>query len=587
MRKTKIVCTIGPASDSEPVIRSLIQSGMNVARFNFSHGTHESHLKTFQIIRRVREELNLPVATLLDTKGPEVRLGKFENGTVELMKGATFILTTEPVVGNEKMVSVSYPRLPEDLKPGDRVLIDDGLIELKVLSIDGARIECIVQNPGVVKSNKGVNLPGVTLSMPYISDRDRADIAFGVQTGFDFIAASFTRSADDILQLRELLSSLGGAHIKIIAKIENADGVNNIDDILRVSDGAMIARGDMGVEIPLEDVPVIQKLIIKKVLRHGKHVITATQMLESMTTNPRPTRAEAADVANAIYDGTSAIMLSGETAAGQYPVLSVQTMATIAERTENDINYLNRFLTMDPNRSSNVTAAIAHATVSTANELDAAAIIAITTSGTTARAVSRFRPFIPIVACVCHSFTYRQLALSWGVTPVLIDVIDNTDELIDFAVKKAHEAKIVHRGDLVVIAAGLPTHVPGSTNLLKVHIVGDTLVEGTGIGEKVVSAPLCVAKNEQEALLNFKQNDILVMSEISETLSGIIKKASGLVLEQENGASQAALALAKKAGIPVLTGARKAMRILKSGTVVTLDPVQGVVRSISRADSIK
>lgn len=473
MRKTKIVCTLGPATNDPAVVEELIKSGMNVARFNFSHASHEEHKKRFDEFVAVRDRLGFPVATMLDTKGPEVRVRKFREGSVELKQGQTFILTSDDVEGTAERCSITYAGLPNDVKKGTVILIDDGLIELSVESVHGNDIVCRVLNGGKVSDNKGINVPNVRLSIPFLSERDKSDIKFGVETGFDFIAASFVRSARDILDIREYLASLGNTDIKIIAKIENMEGVRNADDILSVSDGLMVARGDLGVEVPLEEIPVIQKDLIKKVYIAGKQVITATQMLDSMIKNPRPTRAEATDVANAIYDGTSAIMLSGETANGLYPVESVRTMARIAERTESDINYIHRFSQRNQDRGSDITNAISHATCTTAHDLGAKAIVTVTKSGRTAREISKFRPLSPIVAFSMSPKVCRQMNLSWGVYPLILGEKASTDELFADAVERAKEAGYVNDGDIVVITAGVPLGVSGTTNLLKVVIAGE------------------------------------------------------------------------------------------------------------------
>ena len=473
MRKTKIVCTLGPATNDPAVVEELIKSGMNVARFNFSHASHEEHKKRFDEFVAVRDRLGFPVATMLDTKGPEVRVRKFREGSVELKQGQTFILTSDDVEGTAERCSITYAGLPNDVKKGTVILIDDGLIELSVESVHGNDIVCRVLNGGKVSDNKGINVPNVRLSIPFLSERDKSDIKFGVETGFDFIAASFVRSARDILDIREFLASLGNTDIKIIAKIENMEGVRNADDILSVSDGLMVARGDLGVEVPLEEIPVIQKDLIKKVYIAGKQVITATQMLDSMIKNPRPTRAEATDVANAIYDGTSAIMLSGETANGLYPVESVRTMARIAERTESDINYIHRFSQRNQDRGSDITNAISHATCTTAHDLGAKAIVTVTKSGRTAREISKFRPLSPIVAFSMSPKVCRQMNLSWGVYPLILGEKASTDELFADAVERAKEAGYVNDGDIVVITAGVPLGVSGTTNLLKVVIAGE------------------------------------------------------------------------------------------------------------------
>lgn len=473
MRKTKIVCTLGPATNDPAVVEELIKSGMNVARFNFSHASHEEHKKRFDEFVAVRDRLGFPVATMLDTKGPEVRVRKFREGSVELKQGQTFILTSDDVEGTAERCSITYAGLPNDVKKGTVILIDDGLIELSVESVHGNNIVCRVLNGGKVSDNKGINVPNVRLSIPFLSERDKRDIRFGVETGFDFIAASFVRSARDILDIREFLASLGNTDIKIIAKIENMEGVRNADDILSVSDGLMVARGDLGVEVPLEEIPVIQKDLIKKVYIAGKQVITATQMLDSMIKNPRPTRAEATDVANAIYDGTSAIMLSGETANGLYPVESVRTMARIAERTESDINYIHRFSQRNQDRGSDITNAISHATCTTAHDLGAKAIVTVTKSGRTAREISKFRPLSPIVAFSMSPKVCRQMNLSWGVYPLILGEKASTDELFADAVERAKEAGYVNDGDIVVITAGVPLGVSGTTNLLKVVVAGE------------------------------------------------------------------------------------------------------------------
>ena len=436
MRKTKIICTLGPSTDKEGVLRELIANGMNVARFNFSHGSHEEHLGRLEKLKALREELGKPVAALLDTKGPEIRLKDFKNGVENLVAGQTFTLTTRDVEGTNEICSITYKDLPMDVEPNGTIMLDDGLIKLQIQTVNDTDIVCTVLNNGKIKNKKGVNVPGVHLSMPYMSQRDKDDIIFGIQQGYDFIAASFVRTAQDVYDIRNLLNQYD-SNIRIIAKIENAEGVGNIDDILRVSDGIMVARGDMGVEIPLEDVPVLQKMIIKKVYNAGKQVITATQMLESMIKNPRPTRAEATDVANAIYDGTSAIMLSGETAAGQYPVEAVRTTARIAERTEQDIDYIKRFKLREVETNPDVTTAISHATCTTAHDLGAAAIITVTKSGKTARMISKFRPNCPIIGFSTEARVCRQLNLSWGVTPLLIEEKASTDDLFNHAVDSA------------------------------------------------------------------------------------------------------------------------------------------------------
>lgn len=471
MRKTKIVCTLGPSTDDEAVLRQLMLAGMDVARCNFSHGVYEDHKRRMDAVKKLRKEVGKPVAILLDTKGPEVRVKDFKEGGVVLEEGQLFILTADEVEGTKDKVSVTYDRLYEDLEAGMRVLIDDGLIEMRVEKVEKNDIVCRVINGGTVSNHKGVNVPDVDLSMPYISDKDREDILFGIGQDVDFIAASFVQKKEDILQLRKLLEKNGGGDIKIIAKIENAQGVANIDDILEVSDGIMVARGDMGVEIPCEEVPVIQKEIIKKVYRTGKQVITATQMLESMIKNPRPTRAETTDVANAVYDGTSAVMLSGETAAGAYPVEAVKTMVRIAERTERDVDYRRRFFLLKREANPDVTDAICHAACTTAVDLNAAAIVTVTKSGKSAKMISRYRPISDIIGCATTEKVCRQLSLTWGVTPLMIQEEKDTYVLFDKAVLAVVKAGLLKEGDLTVLTSGVPIGISGTTNMIKVQVV--------------------------------------------------------------------------------------------------------------------
>lgn len=578
MRKTKIICTIGPASEKESVMRELILEGMNVARFNFSHGNHEEHLGKLNTLKKLRSELGLPIAALLDTKGPEIRLCKFKEGKVELKKGQLFTLTTRDIEGDDQIVSITYKDLVKDIKEGSRILVDDGLIEMVVEHLTETDIICKVKNSGFVSNNKGVNVPGVHLSMPYISPKDREDILFGIKNGYDFIAASFARNAHDILEIRKIFQEQNCNSINIIAKIENMEGVEKIDEIIRVSDGIMIARGDMGVEIPLEDVPVIQKEIIKKVLQAGKQVITATQMLDSMMKNPRPTRAEATDVANAIYDGTSAIMLSGETAAGSYPVEALKTMVKIATRTETDINYAERFRARASERKPDVTNAISHATCTTAMDLRAAAIITVTKSGSTARMISKFRPDCPIIGGSTEDYVCRQLNLSWGVTPVLIQEEQNTDDLFDHAVEAAMSCGVVKQGDLTVITAGVPLGISGTTNLIKVHVAGHILCKGKESIGKKASGALCVCKEVDELQTYFKRGDIVVAKETSNDMMSILKGASGIIVENEGMNCHAAI-VGLSLDIPVILGATHATEILKTGAFVTIDGEKGIVYS--------
>lgn len=576
MRKTKIVCTLGPACEDEVTMKRMILAGMDVARFNFSHGDHKEQMSRLKKIQKLSKQTGRNIACLLDTKGPEIRIGTFKCGQCEMHAGDQFTLTTREVEGDETCVSVSFKDLPKDVKIGGKILIDDGLVELEVIDTTETDIACRIINGGTVGDKKGVNVPGVHVSMPYISEKDRADIIFGVQNEYDFIAASFTRTAEDILDIKRVMEENGSDATKVIAKIENAQGVANIDEILRIADGIMVARGDMGVEIPLEDVPVLQKQLIKKAYNAGKIVITATQMLESMISNPRPTRAETTDVATAIYDGTSAIMLSGETAAGKYPVEAVETMARIALRAEQDINYKTRFKIDTLNEQFDVTNAISHAACTTAWDLGASAIIAITETGTSARLVSKYRPSIPIIGCTPNQMVLRQLNMSWGVTPVYLEEKTLMEELFTCAVENSMKSGLLQNGDLVVITAGLPLGIAGTTNLLRVEIVGDVLVKGTGLNELCASAKLCVANTEAEARQCFNKGDILVMNKTSNNILDLMKQSAGIVTEEEGKDSHAAivgLALDK----PVLVGAVGATKILKTGTLVKLDGERGLV----------
>jgi len=587
-RKTKIICTLGPATDKGDVLRQLITEGMNVARFNFSHGSYEEQKARLDKLVALRKELGRPVAALLDTKGPEIRLKDFTEGKVELKAGQTFTLTTEDIEGDANRVAITYKNLPNDVKVGNRILIDDGLIGMEVVSItpvegekeleDGSQqmdINCRVLNSGFVSNKKGVNVPNVELTMPYISEKDYNDIVFGVENDYDYIAASFVRTADDVLAIRQILKEKGGTDIKIISKIENMQGVQNIDEIIRVSDGVMVARGDMGVEIPLEDVPVMQKMIIKKCYESGKIVVTATQMLDSMMKNPRPTRAESTDVANAIYDGTSAIMLSGETAAGAYPVEALQTMVRIAMRTEKDINYWYRFHARHTQVDPDMTSAISHATCTMSEDLNAAAIITVTKSGRTARMVSKYRPATPIVCGCLTEKVYRQMGLCWGIHPLLLEEKNNADDLFDYAVDATEKAGYISRGDVVILTAGVPLGVSGTTNLIKVQVAGHILLRGRGINKKKVSGNLCVC-HDMSDLKQFKAGDIIVAKDTNNDMMEQIRQAAGLIVEAEDMNCHAAI-VGLSLDIPVLLRAEQALEFLKSSAYVELDAENGVV----------
>lgn len=577
MRKTKIICTMGPAVDQDELLIQLMQKGMNVARLNFSHGSHEEHLVRIDRIKRLRTELNLPIALLLDTKGPEIRTGNFENNKIMLEEGAHVTVMHSTDLGNQNLITVSYDKIHEDLKPGNRILIDDGLIELEVLEIDGKSLRCVVNNGGPVSNHKSINLPNVETNLPSLTAKDVADIRFGIEQGFDFIAASFVRKAVDVLEIRKILEKHDGEHMQIIAKIENREGVDNFDEILKVSDGVMVARGDLGVEIPIEEVPTIQKSLISKCFTAGKPSITATQMLDSMMRNPRPTRAEVSDVANAILDGTSAIMLSGETAAGKYPVESLTMMDSIARQTERNIDYWGNFIKNKYAMIPSVGNAISHATCMTAMDLKARAIVAVTHSGRTARLISRFRPECPIITTTVSPVSQRQLALSWGVYPLLVDEVFATDAMFDLAMNKALESGFVSNGDVVVITGGTPIGMSGTTNTLKVQTIGRLLAEGKGIGKGTVSGEVLVVESQEDVRkADLRNAYILVARETDNSMLELMKKAVALIVEDDNATSHTStvgLAL----DIPVVYACENATKILKSGSIVTVDVERGTI----------
>jgi pyruvate kinase len=579
MRKTRIICTLGPATDAPGVLRDMMQGGMNVARFNFSHGTHPAHLERLAEVKRLRGELKLPVAALLDTKGPEIRLRDFKNGRETLDAGQTFTLTTRAVEGTKELCSVSYKDLPKDLHIGSRVMLDDGLISMRVVDLTDTDIACLVENGGPVKDHKSVNVPGVHLSMPYLSEADRSDILFGIEQDFDFIAASFCRSEQDVLDIRGLLEE-HNSDMQIIAKIENQEGVDNIAGILAVADGVMIARGDMGVEIDFTEIPILQKDIISRAIAGGKTVITATQMLESMIGNPRPTRAEITDVANAVYDGSSAVMLSGETAAGQYPAEAVRTMAAIINRTEADINYYGRMRKMPGDARLGISGATAHAACTTATDTKASAIITVSKSGATARLISKYRPETPILACVMQEEIRRQLALVWGVTPILMPYAENTDEMIALSVAAAREANLVEDGDIVVVTAGIPAGISGTTNMMKVQLVGSSLLTGVGVGSENAKGPLCVCRNIEEIRAKFHPGDILVVSQTNNDMLPFIQ-AAAVVITEEGGLSSHAAVVGLSIRKAVLIGAVGATRVLHDGMLVSIDCNHGVLQSLA------
>ena len=582
MRKTKIICTLGPSTDQEGVLRELVANGMNVARFNFSHGSHEEHLGRFEKLKAIREELGKPVAALLDTKGPEIRLKDFKNGTEMLEAGQTFTLTTREVEGTKEICSITYKDLPQDVQPGGTIMLDDGLIKLQIVTVNDTDIVCKVLNNGKIKNKKGVNVPGVHLSMPYMSQRDRDDIIFGAQQGFDFIAASFVRTAQDVYDIRNLLNEYD-SDIRIIAKIENREGVNNIDSILAAADAVMGARGDLGVEIDFTELPGIQKNIIERSFSFGKPIVTATQMLDSMIVNPRPTRAEISDVANAIYDGTSAIMLSGETAAGAYPVDALKTMSAIAERTEQE-NHA-RFVPLTENTGKiSVSDATAHAACLTAKDVNAAAIVTVSESGNTARLLSKYRPEQPIIACVMKEQVQRQLALSWGITPLMMPLAHSTDELIEMSTSLAKENGYLHNGELAVVTAGVPVGVSGTTNMIKIHMVGNCLATGVGVGREnadVTSATgkACVCRTLEEVRAKFKPGMVLVVPSTSNEMLSYVRDAAALVVEEPGLNSHAAIA-GKALLKPTVVGAAGATSHIRDGLMIAVDCAHGSVQRL-------
>jgi len=577
LRKAKIVCTIGPASESVETLKKLIHAGMNVARLNFSHGSHEEHAARIANIRKAAEETGKPIAILLDTKGPEIRTGTLAVDAVELEEGNMIVLTTEEAAGTAERVSITYAELPRDVHPGDTILIDDGLIGLAVQAVKGNDIVCLIKNGGTLKSKKGVNVPGVKINLPGITEKDAQDIEFGIEQKVDFIAASFVRKASDILEIRTILER-HKARIDIIAKIENQEGVDSVDEILVVTDGIMVARGDLGVEIPAEEVPLVQKKLIKKCNELAKPVITATQMLDSMQRNPRPTRAEASDVANAIFDGTDAIMLSGETAAGKYPVESVETMDRIAVRAEQELNYREILFTQAQHKQITITDAISQAVSNAALDLDAAAIITATESGHTARMVSKFRPKAPIVAVTPHASVIRRMSLINGVYPVLGEMANTTDEMLEMSVQEALEAGFVRHGDLVVITAGVPVREVGTTNLMKIHVIGDVVAKGQGIGRKVVTGKVVIARSAEEALAKVEEGSILVTIGTDSDMIAAFHKAAAVITEEGGLTSHAAI-VGLNVGIPVIVGVSLATEVLKEGQVVTVDSERGHIYS--------
>lgn len=575
MRRTKIVGTIGPASEKPDILFKMIQAGLNVIRLNFSHGSHAEHARRIKAVREAAAEAGKIVALLMDTKGPEIRLGNLEKEPIYLHRGDKITLTTEQVTGTREKISVNYKQLARDVKEGATILLADGLISLKVQEVNGEDILCLVENGGELRSRKGVNVPGITINLPAVTEQDIKDINFGIEHGFDFIAASFVRKPEDIISIREILEQKN-ADMDIIAKIENQEAVGNLDEIIKVADGIMVARGDLGVEIPAEEVPIVQKIVIDKCNRTGKPVITATQMLESMIDNPRPTRAEASDVANAILDGTDAVMLSGETAAGKYPVEAVTTMARIALTAESAINYREILARKGRVLSRTVTDAISYATCSTAEDLEATAIISSTESGYTAKMVSKYRPRAPVIAATPNMKVLRKLCLTWGVQPLLVGRTKDTDSMISMAVEVSLKAGLISAGDLVVITAGVPVGVPGTTNLLKVHTAGRVIAQGTGVGARAVTGRAIVATTAEEARDKLEKGDILVTIATDRDFVPLIEKAAAVITEVGGLTSHAAIA-GLEFGIPVIVGVEGATKVLPDGQLITVDGQRGLI----------
>jgi len=551
----------------------MIISGMDVARINLSHGDQKVHKQRMETLKTTSKENSKYVALLVDTRGPEIRIKSFGEEQVHLKEGQDFTLTTKDLIGDAGIVSVTYKSLTDDVPEGATILLDDGAISLKVKKVTEDEIIGQVIDGGVLRSNKGINIPGVHLNLPVLSCKDKDDIIYSLDLGIDFIAASFVRNQQDVLDIRNLIEEAEVNEVKLISKIENQQGVDNFDSILEVSDGIMVARGDLGVEIPAEDVPLVQKSIIEYCNRAGKPVITATQMLESMMQSSRPTRAEASDVANAIFDGTDAIMLSGETAIGDYPVEATETMSRIARRTERGLQYEQLLQYFEPIMEKTVTDAISYATCHTAQELGASAIITSTQSGYTARMVSKYRPKAPIVAVTPVKRVAQALTLSWGVYPVISPPIYNTDEMFGVVIKSALEAGLIDMGDLVVITAGLPVGVPGTTNFLRVETIGEIIARGTGIGKEAVTGRACLVKEEKE-LSKIKQGDIVVTPFTDKNYVSYLEKASGIVTERGGITSHGAI-VAVNLGISAIVGVDKATELIEDQELITLDCLRG------------
>jgi len=576
MRKTKIVCTLGPATNDKEIIKKVVEEGMDVARMNFSHGDHAEHKQRIDMVKQVEEETGKTIGLMLDTKGPEIRTGEMKDGKIQLEAETELVISKEDVEGTAEKISVSYKDLAEDMEVGNRILIDDGLMELEVTAVDGDDVVTRVVNGGELGSRKGVNLPGVKVSLPALTEKDISDIRFGVEQGIHFIAASFVRKADDVIEIRKVLEDTGNEDIFIIAKIENQEGVENLDSILEVADGIMVARGDLGVEIPAEKVPIVQKIMIKKCNEASKPVITATQMLDSMIRNPRPTRAEASDVANAIYDGTDATMLSGESAAGKYPVESVKTMAQIAQEVENSESYKDKFAGKYEFAADSVTSAISLATCQTSEELGAEAIITSTGSGLTARTVSKYRPQTPIIAVTPNKRVLHQLSMTWGVSPLLAARSSNTDEMMDNAISTAVDHNLIKEGDLVTITAGTPVGISGTTNLIKIDVVGKPVADGQGIGKSIAVGKAKLVKTAEEAMEKIEEGDIMIAPMTDREFVPAMRKAAAVVTFSGGLTSHPAI-VGLNIGIPVVVNTGDISDDFKDGEIITVDGVRGLV----------
>lgn len=577
LRKTKIVCTIGPTSENEEVFKELVLAGLNVARLNFSHGSHEEHEKKINTIKKVREELNKPIAIMLDTKGPEIRTRDFENGRAELHAGQEFTITTRDILGNEQICSVTYENFAKELNVGDTILVDDGLIELFVIKkVDDTDLICNVKNSGTIKNKKGINVPNVKIQLPALTEKDINDIKFAIKHDLDFIAASFIRKASDVLEIRRILEENNAEHISIISKIENREGVDNIDEIINASDGIMVARGDLGVEINLEEVPLVQKNLISKCNLAGKPVITATQMLDSMMRNPRPTRAEVSDVATAIFEGTDAIMLSGETASGSYPIEAVETMSKISVMIEDSLDYRKILTNRYDGSNYTITDSIGFATCRTCIDLKAEAIISATSSGYTAVSISKFRPQSPIVAATGSERVMRNLALYWGVYPIKTDKMLTTDDILELSVNRALEENLIKNGDLVIITAGVPVGISGTTNLLKIHVVSELLYKKYGYGKETITGKAVKAHNVKDLMGKFNPGDILVMPSTDKDVVEYMEKASAIIVE-EGGLTSHAFIVAMELKKEVVVSAKDCMTLIEDGEILTVNGKQGVV----------